>query len=180
MLGPRRHTGPTWRRGRREAATTHQVREASSAPVCAHGNEAHTLLSHMLAMLGPLAGLRLPNRAHPFDSTRSCYARHVVLVAHRSDSHSTRAEGQDAGPTIRVRGVQGLDGGAVSMSDSPRVMLPNPGVCENGQRRCNEPLIVDGVTVGYCSRLVWPGGYARWWRLPPGTHKGPHAVEWTR
>lgn len=57
--------------------------------------------------------------------------------------------------------------------------LPSPGVCTNGQRPCNKPLVVDGRTVGYCSRLVWPDGYARWWRLPPGTHKGPHRMEWT-
>jgi hypothetical protein len=60
----------------------------------------------------------------------------------------------------------------------PTPRLPSSSVCENGQRPCNEPLVVNGVTVGYCSRLVWPSHLARWWRLPPGTHKGRHTVEW--
>ena len=62
----------------------------------------------------------------------------------------------------------------------PMPSLPSPSVCENGMRPCNEPLSVGGQVVGHCSRLVWPSDEARWWRLPPNTHKGPHAVEWYR
>jgi hypothetical protein len=64
----------------------------------------------------------------------------------------------------------------------PRPPLgPNPGICENGKEEiCNEPLIRDGVTVGYCSQHVWPERSLS--RLNPWRRLGhvgkPHAVTW--
>lgn len=57
----------------------------------------------------------------------------------------------------------------------PRPVLPNPGRAENGKVACNEPLIVDGRPVGYCTAWVHPHG-TRFRR--PRWHKGPHRVEW--
>jgi hypothetical protein len=57
----------------------------------------------------------------------------------------------------------------------PRPVLPNPGVTTNGRVMCNEPLVVNGATVGYCCALVHERG-TRFTR--PGWHKGPHRIEW--
>lgn len=56
-----------------------------------------------------------------------------------------------------------------------RPRLPNPaGPSERGTVPCNAPLVVDGVTVGYCERHVkWRHrGRSR------GTHRGAHRIEW--
>lgn len=54
-------------------------------------------------------------------------------------------------------------------------LLPNPsGPSERGTVLCNEPLVFDGVPVGYCGRHVK-------WRhrgREKGTHRGPHRIEW--
>lgn len=56
-----------------------------------------------------------------------------------------------------------------------RPVLPDPGgVTENGRVPCNEPMIVNGQTVAYCTRFV---KYRRRGR-ERGTHRGPHRYEW--
>lgn len=57
----------------------------------------------------------------------------------------------------------------------PLTVLPNPGRTDNGFVHCNTPLVVNGVTVGYCNALVKRHG-TRFRR--PGWHRGPHRIEW--
>ena len=63
-----------------------------------------------------------------------------------------------------------------TFGDSP---LPPPGRTEDGRSHCNAPLVVQGREVAYCARLVrpWDRGFWRW-KIPAGTHRGPHYVEW--
>lgn len=56
----------------------------------------------------------------------------------------------------------------------PVPVLPNPGRTENGKVHCNEPYVVNGVTVAYCERLVKYRHRGR----EQGTHRGAHRFEW--
>lgn len=52
--------------------------------------------------------------------------------------------------------------------------LPSPVVSESGHRKCNEPFIVNGYTVGYCDE--WVPGHGK----KAGTHKGDHKITWKK
>jgi len=52
------------------------------------------------------------------------------------------------------------------------MVLPNPAGLQGNATFCNEPYVVNGNTVGYCSRVV------KKWGKRAGQHRGDHEITW--